>query len=163
MTPAHIPQEVWDHELAVSTRPAAEWLWQGFVAPGNPTLLTSPWKAGKTTLLSLLLARRKTGGAPAGLAGRIAAAAAALALGTGACYLLERAAGWPWQRRKAFREDRRQALLHLVLLTGAAVFSLPARACCSIRFRRRSRGPPRPCSPAPACWRRSSARRQGAI
>jgi hypothetical protein len=43
-------------------------LWHGFVAPGNLTLLTSQWKAGKTTLLSLLLSRRKEGGTLAGLA-----------------------------------------------------------------------------------------------
>jgi hypothetical protein len=43
-------------------------LWQGFVAAGNITLLTSQWKAGKTTLLSLLLSRRRTGGSLAGLA-----------------------------------------------------------------------------------------------
>jgi hypothetical protein len=43
-------------------------LWDGFVAGGNLTLLTSQWKAGKTTLLSLLLYRRKAGGQLAGLA-----------------------------------------------------------------------------------------------
>jgi hypothetical protein len=43
------------------------WLWQGFLAPGNVTLLTSQWKSGKTTLLSVLLARLKTGGLLAGL------------------------------------------------------------------------------------------------
>jgi hypothetical protein len=30
--------------------------------PGKVTLLTSQWKAGKTTLLSVLLARLKQGG-----------------------------------------------------------------------------------------------------
>jgi hypothetical protein len=48
--------------------PAADWLWHGFVARGNLTLLTSAWKSGKTTLLSLLLSRRKSGGVLAGLA-----------------------------------------------------------------------------------------------
>jgi hypothetical protein len=43
------------------------WLWQGYLAPGNVTLLTSQWKSGKTTLLSVLLARLKTGGLLAGL------------------------------------------------------------------------------------------------
>jgi hypothetical protein len=42
------------------------WLWLGFVARGGVTLLTSQWKAGKTTLLSLLLARLKPGGSLAG-------------------------------------------------------------------------------------------------
>jgi AAA domain len=45
-----------------------DWLWHGFVSPGNITLLTSLWKSGKTTLLSLLLSRRKTGGTLGGLA-----------------------------------------------------------------------------------------------
>jgi hypothetical protein len=43
-------------------------LWHGYLAPGNVTLLTSLWKAGKTTLVPLLLARRKLGGTLAGLA-----------------------------------------------------------------------------------------------
>ena len=47
-------------------RPAA-WLWQGYLAPGSVTLLTSLWKAGKTTLVSILLARLGTGGRLAGL------------------------------------------------------------------------------------------------
>ena len=32
------------------------WLWEGLLAAGNITLLTSVWKAGKSTLLALLLA-----------------------------------------------------------------------------------------------------------
>jgi hypothetical protein len=51
------------------------WLWDGYVACGAVTLLTSRWKAGKTTLLSVLLARLGTGG---GLAGRAVAAARAV-------------------------------------------------------------------------------------
>src|SRR5258708_6780808 len=43
------------------------WLWQGFLAAGNVTLLVGQWKAGKTTLLSVLLARLGTGGTLAGL------------------------------------------------------------------------------------------------
>jgi len=46
---------------------AAEWLWRGYVAAGNITLLASQWKAGKTTLLSALLARMRQGGDLAGL------------------------------------------------------------------------------------------------
>jgi hypothetical protein len=65
-----IPQEIWDHEISARPAAATEWLWQGLVAPGNLTLLTSQWKAGKTTLLSLLLSRRKEGGTLAGLAVR---------------------------------------------------------------------------------------------
>jgi hypothetical protein len=43
------------------------WLWQGYVSPGNVTLLTSLWKSGKTTLVSVLLARMAQGGLLAGL------------------------------------------------------------------------------------------------
>jgi hypothetical protein len=68
MTTLALPQEIWDQEIKEKTEPAADWLWQGFVARGNTTLLTGTWKfAGKTTLVSLLLARRKQGGMLAGL------------------------------------------------------------------------------------------------
>ena len=43
------------------------WLWHGILAPGQLTLLTSLWKSGKTTLLSILLARMKDGGQLLGL------------------------------------------------------------------------------------------------
>jgi hypothetical protein len=33
------------------------WLWRDFLAPGQLTWLTSLWKSGKTTLLSILLSR----------------------------------------------------------------------------------------------------------
>ncbi len=52
-----------------------DWLWQGYLAPGNVTLLTSQWKSGKTTLLSLLLTRLGGGGQLAGLPVRAAKAA----------------------------------------------------------------------------------------
>jgi hypothetical protein len=42
-------------------------LWYGFVSGGRVTLLTSLWKSGKPTLLSVLLSRLKTGGELAGL------------------------------------------------------------------------------------------------
>jgi hypothetical protein len=44
------------------------WLWRGYLAPGSVTLLTSQWKSGKTTLLSILLSRLNKGGELAGLA-----------------------------------------------------------------------------------------------
>ena len=53
--------------LAAAVSQGAAWLWQGYLAPGAVTLLTSQWKAGKTTLVSVLLARLKTGGELAGL------------------------------------------------------------------------------------------------
>ena len=43
---------------SVHAAPAAasvEWLWNGFLMPGDIALLTSQWKTGKTTLLSGLL------------------------------------------------------------------------------------------------------------
>ena len=39
-----------------------QWLWNGYIPFRSITLLTSYWKAGKTTLLSVLLARMKEGG-----------------------------------------------------------------------------------------------------
>jgi hypothetical protein len=47
-----------------------EWLWTGYVGAGLVTLLTSQWKCGKTTLLSVLVARMGTGGTLAGRAVR---------------------------------------------------------------------------------------------
>jgi AAA domain len=44
----------------------ARWLWDGYIAAGSITLLTSLWKSGKTTLLSHLLAQMSKGGALAG-------------------------------------------------------------------------------------------------
>jgi AAA domain len=38
------------------------WIWEGMVAEGAVTLLSAPEKVGKTTLLSLLLDRRRAGG-----------------------------------------------------------------------------------------------------
>ena len=43
------------------------WLWPGYLAARNITLLTSQWKTGKTTLLTLLLSRMNAGGTLAGL------------------------------------------------------------------------------------------------
>src|ERR1700682_4390205 len=47
--------------------PEMDWLWRGYLAPGQLTLLTSLWKSGKTTLLSVLLSRMKDGGELLGL------------------------------------------------------------------------------------------------
>ena len=38
------------------------WIWEGVLAEGSVTLLSAPEKIGKTTLLSLLLDRRRAGG-----------------------------------------------------------------------------------------------------
>src|SRR5262245_33402532 len=49
-------------DLLASASTEVSWLWHGYLARGGVTLLTSQWKAGKTTLLSVLLARLETGG-----------------------------------------------------------------------------------------------------
>ena len=46
---------------------AADWLWRGYLARGSVTLLTSLWKAGKSTLLAHLVKAMGTGGDLAGL------------------------------------------------------------------------------------------------
>ena len=61
------PRAIWDRDLAAMEKPPSDWLWQGFLAHGNITLLTSLWKSGKTTLISHLLSRRKTAGNFVGL------------------------------------------------------------------------------------------------
>jgi hypothetical protein len=42
--------------------PPPSWLWRGYLAPRQLTLLTSQWKCCKSTLLALLLARLQQGG-----------------------------------------------------------------------------------------------------
>ena len=42
--------------------PTVNWLWRGYLARGSVTLLTSQWKTGKTTLLSVLLSKMCAGG-----------------------------------------------------------------------------------------------------
>src|SRR5439155_12284867 len=62
-------------ELTAAAQKQLAWLWHGYLAPGNVTLLTSQWKSGKTTLVSILLARLKEAGQLAGLpvgAGKVA-------------------------------------------------------------------------------------------
>lgn len=46
--------------------PTYEWIWDGYLARGQTTLLVSQWKAGKTTLLSVLLKKLADGGELAG-------------------------------------------------------------------------------------------------
>jgi len=66
--PDLVPREMsFDDLCAAATQTASPWLWQGYVARGNVTLLTSQWKSGKTTLVAVLLARLKAGGELAGL------------------------------------------------------------------------------------------------
>src|SRR5437763_335900 len=68
MSGVTLPTEVQDQQIASLTAAPTDWLWHGFLASGCTTLLTSQWKSGKTTLLSMLLSRRKQGGTLAGLA-----------------------------------------------------------------------------------------------
>jgi hypothetical protein len=60
-----LPPELWPPDLSRSAG-GVRWLWHGYLATGGITLLTSLWKAGKTTLVAALLARLKAGGAFAG-------------------------------------------------------------------------------------------------
>src|SRR5258707_638906 len=53
-------------ELMATSPAAVRWLWDGYLAAGKMTLLTSQWKMGKTTLPTVLLAKMKAGGELAG-------------------------------------------------------------------------------------------------
>src|SRR5215468_2362925 len=67
--------EVWADRLEEAAAAQLSWLWHGYLAPGNVTLLTSQWKSGKTTLVSVLLAKLAGGGTLGGLpvaAGKVA-------------------------------------------------------------------------------------------
>jgi hypothetical protein len=48
--------------VVAGQRRLISWIWEGVVAGGAVTLLSAPEKVGKTTLLSLLLDRRRAGG-----------------------------------------------------------------------------------------------------
>jgi hypothetical protein len=65
-----LPPELWGDELGAAAAGTTCWVWDGYLAHDNVTLLTSQWKSGKTTLLALLLARREAGGLFAGRAVR---------------------------------------------------------------------------------------------
>jgi hypothetical protein len=51
-----------DGSAAPEAVETTDWLWHGYIARGNLTLLTSRWKAGKTTLLAGLLRQCAAGG-----------------------------------------------------------------------------------------------------
>src|SRR5437879_11374533 len=65
-SPSALLPLLWLDDLRLQAESQRTWLWPGYLAPGNVTLLTSQWKAGKTTLLSILLDRMKAGGTLAG-------------------------------------------------------------------------------------------------
>lgn len=60
--PCQLPDEMSYEELKRIPCGPMPWLWHGYLAPGYTTMLTSRWKTGKTTLLSLLLSRMGAGG-----------------------------------------------------------------------------------------------------
>jgi hypothetical protein len=59
---ASLCTELWARDLGKLPAFQVDWLWQGYLARGSITLLTSQWKTGKTTLVALLLARLARGG-----------------------------------------------------------------------------------------------------
>jgi hypothetical protein len=63
-----MPPLLWGSASLAGAAAPMGWLWESYLAPGAVTLLTGQWKAGKTTLASILLARMRTGGQLAGLA-----------------------------------------------------------------------------------------------
>jgi hypothetical protein len=50
-----------DQLAHAATKSTTDWLWEGYLARGSLTLLTSLWKAGKTTGIVCLL---RTGASP---------------------------------------------------------------------------------------------------
>src|SRR5262245_12817031 len=62
-----LPEVVWRDDLNRIGELEHAWQWHGYLVQGGITLLTSQWKSGKTTLVSVLLARMKAGGSLAGV------------------------------------------------------------------------------------------------
>jgi len=52
----------WNHEVVSGKDVPVPWVWKGLIAEGAVTLLTGAWKGGKSTLLAMLLDRRRQGG-----------------------------------------------------------------------------------------------------
>lgn len=49
-------------EMQAARRGKDDWVWDGYLAPRQITLLTAMWKTGKTTFIAGLLAKLKSGG-----------------------------------------------------------------------------------------------------
>jgi hypothetical protein len=81
---------LWPADLRNVAPQSCVWLWQGYLAPGSVTLLTSQWKSGKTTLIAVLLSRLGTGGVLAGLP-----------LAAGRAVVVTEESPAQWQRRAA--------------------------------------------------------------
>ncbi|MCI0737781.1 MAG: helicase RepA family protein, partial [Gemmataceae bacterium] len=58
MVAQHFRTGAWGRNLGANVITSADWIWPGYFAQGRVTMLTSLWKSGKTTLMSLLLTRR---------------------------------------------------------------------------------------------------------
>ena len=76
-------------ELRAQCDDETTWLLSGLIARGSTTLITSQWKTGKTTLLTVLLARMARGGLLAGL--DVAAGSAAVVSEEAPVHWIERA------------------------------------------------------------------------
>lgn len=50
------------NEMGQGGEPNGDWLWRGYLKRRSMTLLTSQWKTGKTTLMSILLSKLGRGG-----------------------------------------------------------------------------------------------------
>ena len=101
--------ETWNTELAARPKSGIDWVWPGYLARGAVTLLTSQWKTGKTTLVSVLIAKMARGGELAGQTVRPARVAVAS----------EEPLDF-WQRRGEKLRLRRGALLLLPAVCGQA-------------------------------------------
>jgi hypothetical protein len=82
------PSLLWGGDSLNVSADGTSWLWYGYLARGGLTLLTSQWKSGKTTLVSVLLARLETGGEFAGLS-----------LAAGKAVVLSEEGPYHWQSR----------------------------------------------------------------
>ncbi len=60
--PAHVVNVLENNELRECAQDPLPWIWDGVIRDEAITLLSAPEKTGKTTLLSLLLDRRREGG-----------------------------------------------------------------------------------------------------
>ena len=88
-----VPGALWLDDLKAAAGTQMRWLWHGYLAPGNITLLTSQWKSGKTTLIAVLLNKMKAGGQLAGLS-VLSTWQKSSAIGRSLSLMLQRFRGW---------------------------------------------------------------------
>jgi hypothetical protein len=65
--PSSVPSELWLNELQLAAPARTTWVWQGYLALGSLTLLTSQWSPAKRPWLRPLLSKLKMGGSLAEL------------------------------------------------------------------------------------------------